>query len=140
MKKYFTLVICLCLTILAAMPATGETKAFSTSGEHYTNRIEYASEATKADSERRFYVTIEGEAWFGSGDKVYFGPRRRNANGSYSGALCDGLSYYSGKNKRQRMNYWSSANIPSGATYACNIKQATDGPGTLFMLDVKWTP
>lgn len=141
MKKLVSVFLLLCLAVSSvAITACAETVSFFTAGERYSNGIVLDSRAKKADSERNFYVTIEGATWWGDGDRVYFGPRREISTNTYSGALCDGLSYYSGKNTKLKMAYYTSANIPSGSYYCCNVKQWTDGPGTLFWLDVKWTP
>lgn len=132
----------LCLAILIALPvipASAATVEFFASGEFYSNSTSAASKCLKStDGEQRFYVTVQ-EIWsMNDDDKVYFGSRRAYDNGTYSGSMSSGVSYYLAKDPRQRCSY--STYAPGGVKYALNIKQDPNGPGTLFMLDLAFTP
>ena len=134
------LLVLLCVVLLAVDTcASAATVRFWTEGEYHSNGIDFESRCKKStDGDKHFYVTIE-KAWaYNSADKYYFGPRRDYGNGSYSGALSDGLGWWAGRDTRQKRKYTKSA--PGDKWYVLNVKEHTSGPGAFFSLYVAWTP
>lgn len=142
MKKVLRAVLCatLILTVVVTpMLAMAATTSFRASGEHFSNAINKDSRAVKSgDGDRSFYVTITQVYVMDAHDKVYFGPRQEISTNVYSGSLSNGLGYDLSKNPRQKARYTKFAE--GRKPYVLNVKQSTNGPGNLFVLDVMWTP
>lgn len=138
MKKLLILCLVILMT-LPVIPAYAATVYFTASGERYHNGVNTASRCLKStDGEQRFYVTVDDIWSLSDDDKIYFGSRRVNDDGSTSNSMSNGVSFYWGKDIRQVCRYTTYA--PGGVKYALNIKQDPDGPGTFFLLDLIFTP
>lgn len=138
MKRFLILCLAVMMT-LPTIPAYAATTSFTAVGEQYSNGVVGSSKCLKStDGDTYFYVTIKGVLAMNADDRVYFGPRRVFEDNTYSGSLSNGLGYYLAKDPRQKAQYTKTA--PGGVYYALNVKQSTNGPGNLFILDVTWTP
>lgn len=141
MRKFVVVFVCLLLVVLLPTTLMADTKPFSFSRERHDNDIEWSTECKKSyDGERRFYVTITAVDALNPADTIYFGSRRVTGKNQASGALSNGLAYTTARDPRQSLSYFSDAYIPGGSNYVLNIKQSTDGPGALAMMDARWTP